>query len=533
MDAKTWNLLRRAAACVPLAVAATQISVSAETPATRSDQQANTWTFHYENVLGTSLELKVRASSASRARLAEAAALAELDRQDAVLSAWRHDSEFSRWAATRFEAVQVSPELFQVLSAFDSWRNQTSGALDPAFATAARLWQQALAEHRVPTDAEVAQAREAIAQPHWQLDSEHRTATRLTDVPLALATFTKSYISSQAADAAIRAGATGITLNIGGDLVVRGSMQQVVDIADPLASAENDLPFDRVSVRDRAIATSGSYRRNIEQATASLIPSTKSTLSHIVDPRTAEPVSHILSSTVIARDAETAGALATAFSILTPEESANLAASHPGVDYLIITAEGRRLQSPGWSDYQLPGLHTVAYAPPAPKPGAKPAAKPAAPAVWDQAFELNINLEVARIDNYRVHSPYVAVWIEDANHFPVRTLALWFQKPRWLPELKGWYRDDQVRYSKEGNDITRTVSSATRPAGQYTIKWDGKDNQGNFVKPGKYTVFVEAAREHGTYQIKSQEMDFSGQPQQATMAPGTELGAVTLDYRKR
>jgi hypothetical protein len=148
-------------------------------------------------------------------------------------------------------------------------------------------------------------------------------------------------------------------------------------------------------------------------------------------------------------------------------------------------------------------------------------------------LELNINLEVARIDSFRVHSPYVAVWIEDANHFPVRTLALWFQKPRWLPELKGWYRDDQVRYSKEGNDITRTVSSATRPAGQYTIKWDGKDNQGNFVKPGKYTVFVEAAREHGTYQIKSQEMDFSGQPQQATMAPGTELGAVTLDYRKR
>jgi hypothetical protein len=44
------------------------------------------------------------------------------------------------------------------------------------------------------------------------------------------------------------------------------------------------------------------------------------------------------------------------------------------------------------------------------------------------------------------------------------------------------------------------VATATRPAGKYTLKWDGKDNAGKPVKPGKYTVILEAAREHGTYQ---------------------------------
>jgi FAD:protein FMN transferase len=94
-------------------------------------------------------------------------------------------------------------------------------------------------------------------------------------------------------------------------------------------------------------------------------------------------------------------------------------------------------------------------------------------------------------------------------------------------------RDDQVRNLSEGTDISKTVSSATRPPGHYTLKWDGKDNEGKLVKAGKYTVVVEASREHGTYQIERHEMNFDQQPQQATLPAGKELGAVTLDYRKR
>jgi FAD:protein FMN transferase len=110
---------------------------------------------------------------------------------------------------------------------------------------------------------------------------------------------------------------------------------------------------------------------------------------------------------------------------------------------------------------------------------------------------------------------------------------LWTQNPRWIPELKQWYRDDQVRNLSENTDISRTVSSATRPPGHYSLKWDGKDNEGKLVKAGKYTVVIEAAREHGSYQIERHEMSFNGQPQQFSTPAGKELGAVTLDYRKR
>ena len=521
METRTWKLLRRAAACVPLALAATQI-VPAQGLAEHGKQEAGTWTFHHEHVLGTSLELKVRAGSFAQAQRAEAAALAEIDRQDGILSAWRADSEFSRWSETRMQAVPVSPELFEVLAGFDYWREQTGGALDPSAEAAVRLWRSAAAKGRTPNAAEIAATVEAIAQPHWALDAAHRTATRLTDVPLALASFAKSYVSAQAADAALGAGAMGVMLNVGGDVVVRGAMSQVVEIANPLAAAENEAPLDRVVVREGAVATSGSYRRGVALAAAALEPPA---MSHIVDARTVQPTGHVLSSTVIAPDAATAGALATAFSVLSTDESRQLAARTPHVEYMLVTRDGSEIRSAGWSAFQAPGLRPAMYV--------APPAAPHVAGMWNPAFELGVALELPRIDDARYRRPYVAVWIEDADHFPVRTLALWTQNPRWLPELKQWYRDDQIRNLSEGTDVSKTISAATRPPGSYTLKWDGKDNEGKLVKAGKYTVVVEASREHGTYQIERHEMNFAAQPEQAALPAGKELGAVRLDYRKR
>ena len=253
-----------------------------------------------------------------------------------------------------------------------------------------------------------------------------------------------------------------------------------------------------------------------------------SSSSHIIDPRTARPTGHILSSTVIAPDAETAGALATAFSVLSTAESERVAESTPGVDYLLVTDSGERIVSRGWDKYQVGPPRAALYSP---APFVTQHAVSAGD--WNPAFELAVGLELPRIDDARYRRPYVAVWVEDADHFPVRTLALWTEKPRWLPELKQWYHDDQIRNLSEGTDISRTVSSATRPAGHNVVKWGGKDNQGKPVKAGKYTVVVEASREHGGYQVERRELTFDGQAQNATLQRGAELGTVTLDYSKR
>jgi thiamine biosynthesis lipoprotein ApbE len=471
----------------------------------------------FENVLGTSLELKFAVASDNEAARAESAALAEIERLNHILSGYERESEFSRWLSAPKRPEPVSQELFEALSLFDQWRARTHGALDPAAQVVTDLWRRAAAERREPSAGELRAAVETIARPHYRLDPSARTATRLDDAPLILNTFVKSYIINRAAAAAMRAARLdGLVINIGGDLVVRGAVAEDVRIADPKADAENDEPLTRLLIRNRAVATSGNYRRGVEI--------NGRWYSHIVDPRTALPVDHVISATVVAPQAADAGALATAFCVLTPEESLRLAASLPEVECLLITKNGARVESKGWSALEAPA---------APRAGSIAAPAPASPQSWDQSFELVINLELARVGGHGYRRPYVAVWIEDKDRLPVRTLALWYHKPRWLPDLTAWSRANRMRGMAGASDLTGSVSSATRPAGRYTLKWDGKDSQGNPVKPGKYTVFIEAAREHGTHQLMRQEIDFNGEPKQFNLPGNIEIASASLDYRKK
>ncbi len=111
--------------------------------ALRADESTPWRTFNHERVLGTSLELKFAAGSAAVAGAAETAALAEIDRLGKIFSGYEATSEFRQWAATKGEARRVSPELYDVLALFDTWRHRTGGALDASAEAAGRLWKMA------------------------------------------------------------------------------------------------------------------------------------------------------------------------------------------------------------------------------------------------------------------------------------------------------------------------------------------------------------------------------------------------------
>ena len=252
--------------------------------------------------------------------------------------------------------------------------------------------------------------------------------------------------------------------------------------------------------------------------------------SHIVDPRTGMPADQVISSTVIAQSPAIAGALATAFSVLTPEESARVAAAVPGVEYLLVNRDGQKIVSAGWSSYQAtPELRMAMRAPAATY---KTISAQSGGAQWDPKYELTVSIQLSLINDSRFHRPYVAVWIENENHTPVRTISLWFRKEKYLTELRAWSRYESGRSTSEDAQILNSVSSATRPPGKYTFQWDGKDDFGKPVRPGKYNVMIEAVREHGTYQLLHQEMEFNGSPKQFQLPGGIEIASATIDYHK-
>ena len=92
--------------------------------------------FSYENILGTSFDLKLTARSEYIASEAGEAALNEIGRLSDILNTCDPQSEFSRWQKTLEAEVPVSPELFEVMSMFEDWQVCTGGALNPAVGAA-------------------------------------------------------------------------------------------------------------------------------------------------------------------------------------------------------------------------------------------------------------------------------------------------------------------------------------------------------------------------------------------------------------
>lgn len=476
----------------------------------------NLYVSHYENILGTSLEFKFTSDSEAEAEKAEQAALSEISRLSDIFSAYSSNSEFNKWMKQDLnKPIKVSKELFEMLDLFEKWKMRTNGALDASVAVAGKLWKDAAVKQQIPSKLEINDAVATMQHTHYNLNKENYTVTRLDNAPLVMNSFAKSYIINLACDAALASSkVNSVVVNIGGDLVIKGNVEESVHVTNPLANAENDAPIAQLLVKNKAVATSGNYRRGEQIG--------KNWYSHIVDPRTAQPVDGVISATVIAPNATDAGALATAFNVLSLPEIKNLAETVNGAEYLIITKDGKKIESPNWNAYVKPNTDIQELALEKSNTNDK---------LWDPKHELAITFEFNKIEG-NSHRPFAAIWVENEKKESVRNLALWFNKTKWVPDLRNWYRinGDSFKANKEN---FASVTGATRNPGKYTIKWDGKDDKGKYVPQGKYTIMIETSKEHGTDEIIRQQMEFKKAAKKVTNSGNVEISNLTFDFYKK
>lgn len=125
-----------------------------------------------------------------------------------------------------------------------------------------------------------------------------------------------------------------------------------------------------------------------------------------------------------------------------------------------------------------------------------------------------------------MRNPYVAVWLEDTGGGLVKTLALWHEsrggQDRWLSEMK--------EFSGVNAADAQTVSSATKQPGSYTVQWDGSTLQGARAAQGGYRLFVEAAREHGPYELIQQDVTLGADSATFSLTPQGELTTASATY---
>ncbi|PWK92121.1 DUF2271 domain-containing protein [Fulvimonas soli] len=150
------------------------------------------------------------------------------------------------------------------------------------------------------------------------------------------------------------------------------------------------------------------------------------------------------------------------------------------------------------------------------------------------AADLDVTVQIPRLDVAEYHRPYLAAWIEREDHSVAAQLAVWYAQKeskegagtKWLPELRQWWR----RGGRELQMPVDGVSGATRPVGEQKLAFEqGKAPLGQLA-PGKYTLVVEAAREVGGREVVRVPFQWpAAAPQHLGAKGGSELGEVKLD----
>lgn len=250
-----------------------------------------------------------------------------------------------------------------------------------------------------------------------------------------------------------------------------------------------------------------------------------------IDPRTGRSVSHHPSVSVFAPSAMQADAMATAISVLPTEQALRWMQSQVGTGCLIVASSGQPIVAGDW---------------PSGRPAATAAAADGLPesVVFHRTVTtaaevpagLHVQFTLHRPEKQRYRRPYVAVWLEDEDGFPVKTGLLWLQKespgPQWHRDLTRWYRNDRLRKIHEKVDLIETVGGATRGPGQYQVHFDGTDNLGQPLADGRYTLYLEVTREHGTYQLIRQPIDWGDEVIERTaLKPNEEISSADFHFQ--
>ncbi|TPQ40203.1 DUF2271 domain-containing protein [Cupriavidus pinatubonensis] len=149
------------------------------------------------------------------------------------------------------------------------------------------------------------------------------------------------------------------------------------------------------------------------------------------------------------------------------------------------------------------------------------------------AADMNVKVEIPRLNVAEYHRPYVAVWVERADQSPAATLAVWYdvknkEGTKWLKDMRQWWR-------KAGRDMQMPadgISGATRAPGEHTLTFtEGKAPLGK-LPAGNYQLVVEAAREVGGRELLRVPFTWPPQSAQTARANGEhELGGVTVDLK--
>jgi len=300
--------------------------------------------------MGVPFRITLYARDAPEAEAGAEAAFARVEVLNSILTDYDSDSELSRLSRTsgQGKAVPVSGDLWQILKRSQELAERTGGAFDITAGPAVNLWRRARRTRHLPSAELLEEMRNRVGFMNLRLNEKEQSAELLRpDMRLDAGGIAKGYAADQALAVLRQRGLPRALVAASGDMAAGepppdqpGWRVEVSALDVPGAP-----PPQILLLRDCGISTSGDASQRVEIGGVRY--------SHIVDPRTGVGLTDHSLVTVVARDATTADALATAASVLGPVRGLEVVEATPGAAAHHVRQPGEALEvheSKGWRD---------------------------------------------------------------------------------------------------------------------------------------------------------------------------------------
>ncbi len=241
---------------------------------------------------------------------------------DRSMSLWDSTSIISLLNANN-PAVRADAHFANVFR--EAWEvsEQTDGYFDCTVGPLVKAWGFSYKKNLPPPDsAQVDSLRQFIGYHKVRL-GDGKLSKEKSQIQIDFNAIAQGYTVDVLADFFKARGIKNYLVEVGGEVRAKGSNERGeiwrIGIDKPVDNAAVGRPLQAVvSLNDKSLATSGSYRKFVERGGHKY--------SHAIDPHTGFPIAHtLLSISVLAPDCMTADAYATAFLVMGLEKAIPLA----------------------------------------------------------------------------------------------------------------------------------------------------------------------------------------------------------------
>lgn len=272
----------------------------------------------------------------------------EIDRLQAVFSAFDATSELSRWRSGELPGSATSEEFAVLMDHVLFWQRWSDGLFNPLAGELSAVWAEAERSGTEPDPEVLATLADSIAEPRFEMVDGRPVATGDCS-RFNLNAIAKGWIVDRALERVFERfdGIDNVLVTAGGDLRHRGSRSARIGIENPLRPYDNEPPLTTIEISNEAVATSGASRRGFRVGGR--------WFGHVLDPRTGQPARLSSAVSIVAASAMVADVIATAAGISATAEALRLvdgATETAGVAVaaLVIDHDGTRHPSIRWRD---------------------------------------------------------------------------------------------------------------------------------------------------------------------------------------